>query len=179
MAIINIKGYEFNAITVKDSFNRRALKFKNNITEQLRSLGVISDDVIIDLEPVAIKKVPASASWYIEGSYCHFSYAGANKYVDNLYVVSKIIEFEVSAVLNEEKSIEQFIADFTESHEVEEERKEARRLLGFEEDSLDFEEMHKAYKKMAKECHPDMEGGDIDKFKALNRAHKILKRELQ
>ncbi|MBN1175670.1 J domain-containing protein [Candidatus Woesearchaeota archaeon] len=177
--MINIKGYEFDAITIKDSFNRRAQKFKNNIIEKLRSVGVPSDDVIIDLEPVAIKRLPASATWYIEGSHSHFSYKAGSKYVDNLYVVSKIIEFEVKAVLSGEKTIDEFIADFTESHEIEEERKWARELLGFEEDSLDFEGMHAKYKQMAKDLHPDMPNGDLEKFKELNRAHKILKRELK
>lgn len=178
MAIIKLKGYEFNALVIKDSFNRRAQKFKNNIIENLRMLGVVTDDVIIDLEPVAMKKLPASATWYIDGSHCHFSYKAGDKYVDNLYVISKIIEFEVNSVLTEEKTLDEFIRDFTESKEIEDERKEARAMLGFEEDSLDFEGMHKVYKQMAKDLHPDMPNGDLEKFKALNRAHKILKREL-
>jgi len=37
----------------------------------------------------------------------------------------------------------------------------------------------KKYKDLAKKLHPDMETGDIDKFKAINRAHKMLKRELE
>jgi len=31
---------------------------------------------------------------------------------------------------------------------------------------------------LAKETHPDMPDGDTEKFKMINRAHKILKREL-
>ncbi|MCX9025094.1 MAG: DnaJ domain-containing protein [Candidatus Methanoperedens sp.] len=34
------------------------------------------------------------------------------------------------------------------------------------------------YKALAKELHPDMPTGDTEKFKQLNIAHKILKREL-
>jgi len=176
--MVEIKGYEFNAIAIRDSFNRRAQKFKNNIIENLRAIGVPSDDVIIDLEPVAIKRLPASATWYIDGSHCHYSYKAGIKYVDNLYVISKIIEFEVKAVLADEKTVDDFIRDFTESHEIEEERKEARALLGIDADSLDLDLINKTYKKLAKDAHPDMPNGSTEKFKELNRAHKILKREL-
>ena len=33
-------------------------------------------------------------------------------------------------------------------------------------------------KEMAKTLHPDTPTGDVEKFKKLNHAHKILKREL-
>jgi hypothetical protein len=178
MAQVKIKGYEFNAITIRDSFNRRAQRFYNNIINSLRSVGIIEDDVEMDLEPVAIKRVPASATWYIEGYKLHYSYNSGTKYVENLYVVSKIIEFEVKEILAGEKTIEQFIFDFSESDEIEQERKDARKLLGVAEDSLDFELMSRKYKELAKDAHPDMPNGDTEKFKQLNRAHKILKREL-
>jgi hypothetical protein len=179
MAIINVKGYEFNAITIKDSYGRRAQQFKNNIITSLRALGLTEDDVEVELERVAIKRVPASATWYVEGMRLHYSYKACEKYVENLYVVSKIIEFEVNAILEDKKTIEQFITDFTEEEDIEEERKKARELLGVDEDSLDFEQMSKNYKKLAKELHPDMPTGNTEKFKAINRAHKMLKRELE
>jgi len=134
--------------------------------------------VDIELERVAIKNLPASATWYFEGYRLHFSYNGASKYVENLYVVSKIIEFEVGQIIAGEKTIEQFILDFSESDEVEQERREARAVLGVEEDSVDLDLMTKKYKELAKETHPDMPDGDTEKFKMINRAHKILKREL-
>ena len=177
--MIKIKGYEFNAMSVRDSFNRRALKFKNNIITHLRAIGVSPDDVDIELEPLAMKRFPASASWYFEGYNLHFSYKAGLKYVDNLFVVSKIIEFEVSAILEGKKSYDEFIADFTEERDVEEGRKAARELLGVDPESLDLPAINKAYKLLAKDAHPDMPNGDTETFKALNRAHKILKRELE
>ena len=178
MTLLKIKGYEFNAITIRDSFTRRAQRFYNNIINTLHSIGISEDDIFIDLEPVAIKQLPASVSWYIEGYHLHYSYKAGTKYVENLFVVSKIIEFEVKQILAGEKTIEQFIFDFSESDEIEKERKEARRLLGVDEDSLDLELMNKKYRELAKETHPDMPTGDTERFKMLNRAHKILKREL-
>jgi len=179
MTIVKIKGHEFNAITIRDSFYRRAQKYKNNIIETLRALGLTEDDIIVEIEPMAIKNLPASASWYIDGYHCHYSYKAGTKYVENLYIVSKLIEFEVSEVISGEKDINQFIRDFSEEHEVEEERKAARELLGVDPNELDLNLISKKYKELAKEAHPDMENGDTEKFKALNRAHKILKRELE
>ncbi len=178
MTLIRIKGYEFNVTPVKDSFTRRAQRFYNNIIASLRSIGIPDEDIDITLEPVTIKKLPASATWYVEGSQLHYSYNQGNKYVDNLFIVSKIIEFEVKKILAGEKTIEQFIFDFSEPDEVEEERKEARKLLGVDEDSLDFELITRNYKELAKKAHPDLAGGNTERFKKLNRAHKILKREL-
>ena len=176
--LVKIKGYEFNAITIRDSFNRRAQLFHNNIIQTLRSIGLTEDDIDIQLEPVAIKRLPAKAVWYVDGYKLHYSYNAGTKYVENLFVVSKIIEFEVKEIISGKKTIDQFIFDFSENDEVEEERKEARKVLGVDEDSLDFELMSKQYKKLAKESHPDMPNGNTERFKMLNRAHKILKREL-
>ena len=178
MPLVKIKGYEFNAISIRDSYSRRAQRFYNSIINTLRSIGVPEDDILVDLEPVAIKNVPANATWYVDGYRLHYSYKAGTKYVENLYVVFKIIEFEVNEILAGKKTIQQFIFDFSENKEVEEERKEARKLLGVDEDSIDFELMTKKYKDLAKEVHPDMPNGDTEEFKKLNRAHKILKREL-
>jgi len=132
----------------------------------------------MELELSAMKKIPAAATWYLDGYHLHYSYSAGNNYAENLFVVSKIIEFEVTQILLGEKTIEQFIFDFSESSEVEEERKEARRFLGVDEDCLDLDLINKRYKELAKKAHPDMATGDTEQFKLLNRAHKILKREL-
>ena len=58
------------------------------------------------------------------------------------------------------------------------ERKDARKLLGIDSDSLDLELVDKKYKELAKKVHPDTPTGDTEQFKMINRAHKILKREL-
>ena len=179
MATIRIKGHEFNAINIRDSPNRRAQRFKNNIISNLRAIGLTEDDIDIDLEPIAIRKVPASASWYVDGFHLHYSYKACSKYVENLYVISKLIEFEVKAILEGKKTIDQFITDFTETHDVEDERKAARELLGVDPEKIDMDHINRQYKRLAKEVHPDMPNGDTERFKALNRAHKILKRELE
>ena len=109
MVQITIKGHEFNAITIKDSYSRRSQKFKNNIIVSLRSLGLTEDDVELELEPIAIKKVPASVSWYINGFHLHYSYKKCDKYVENLYVISKLIDLEIKEILEGKKTIEEFI----------------------------------------------------------------------
>ncbi len=179
MMIVRVKGYDINVLSIRDSHNRRALKFKNNIISSLRAIGLTEDDIDVSFEAVAIKNTPASVSWYVEGSHLHYSYKACSKFVENLYVVSRLIELEVKALLAGEKSIDQFILDFMEEHDVEEERKEAREFLGVDPDSFDMDLISKKYKLLAKDAHPDMPNGDTERFKALNRAHKILKRELE
>lgn len=179
MVNVKIKGYEFNAISVKDSCNRRALQFKNNIITTLKRVGLTEDDVDIKLEALAMKKAPASATWYMLGKRLHYSCKTRDKYVDNLYIVSKIIEFEVDALLSEEKDVQDFLNDFSEDKDVEDKRKEARDTLGLSHDEINLETIDKAYKNLAREHHPDKDGGDVDMFKKINHAHKVLKRELQ
>ena len=179
MATTKVKGHEFAAFHAKDSFNRRAVQFKNQIIEILRKIEVHEDQTEIDLDPVAFRKAPASACWYMDGRRLYYSYNGCDKYVENMYVVAKVIEFEVRALLNQKKTVEEFIAEFSEEDDIEEKRKDARKILGLSEDTLDVELIDKKYKELAKELHPDMPTGDLEKFKKVNHAHKTLKRELK
>ena len=174
-----IKGYEIKLITAKDSFDRRALQYMNKIINTLKKIGIAEDYLDVAMEKVAIKKVPASVSWYLDGHKLHFSYQAAGRFVDNLFVVSKILELEVDELLNEKKTINDFISAFSEEGDIEKERKEARELLGVGPDTMDIRLINKRYKLLARECHPDMPNADSDKFKAINRAHKVLKRELE
>ncbi|HII14664.1 MAG TPA: DnaJ domain-containing protein [Nanoarchaeota archaeon] len=179
MTTIAIKGHEFKAVLAQDAFGRRALQYKNKIISALSKIGLVNDDIIIDLEPVAIKNVHASATWYDEGYRMYYSYKSAKRYVDNLYVVYKVIELEVADLLAERKTFEEFLLDFIEKEDVEHMRKEAREMLGVEPDVLDMNIIDKKYKNLAKKYHPDMDEGDTEMFKKINNAHKILKRELR
>ena len=55
MPIINVKGHEFNVHPIRDSYDRRALQFKNNIIAVFRKIGLTEDDVEIELETNARK----------------------------------------------------------------------------------------------------------------------------
>ncbi len=179
MAKVTIKGHEFNALEIKDSFNRRAAQFRNNIAASLKKLGLTEDDFDIPLEPAAVKKAPASAVWYLEGYRLYYSYSLGRKFVDNLYVVSRVVELQVDALLTEQITAEEFIHEFSEDKDVEEKRKKAREVLGLSHDTSDMELINKKFKDLAKEYHPDMPTGNLERFKAINHAHKTLKRELE
>ena len=178
MTTITIKGYTFKPLLARDSFGRRAVQYKNTLITTLSKIGVANDDVIVDIEPVAIRNVPASATWYADGYRMHYSYKAAKKYVDNLFVVYKVIALEVDSVLAGQKTFEEFLQEFTEKEEVEQMRKEARALLGVAEDCIDLDEIDRKFKELAKQHHPDKPDGDTEMFKKINDAHKILKREL-
>lgn len=175
---IRIKGYDINLMPITNSFERRALQFKNNIISNLRKLGLTDDDVEIPMEKVAMKRARASAEWYMDGNRLYYSYNSRKKFVENLYVVSKVIENEVNSLLNEKKTLDEFYSDFSEDEDVEEKRKEAREILGVSHESNDIEEINKKYKELARTTHPDKENGCLETFKKINTAHKTLKREL-
>ncbi|PIN75552.1 molecular chaperone DnaJ [Candidatus Woesearchaeota archaeon CG10_big_fil_rev_8_21_14_0_10_37_12] len=179
MTAIKVKGYEFELFRVKDSFNRRAVQFMNQTIESLKKIGVHEDHIEIELEAFALKKAPASALWFVDGHRMYFSYDLAGKFVDNLYVVSKVISLEVAAVINGQKTMQDFISEFSEDENIEEVRKKARETLGLDKDTNDFELIDKKYKELAKEHHPDKDTGNLHLFKEINHAHKVLKRELK
>lgn len=177
MARITVRGHEFSELVIKDSYDRRALQFKNNIIAAFQKIGLTEDDVEVILPKIARMKGTAAASWYFDGRNMYFSYKSGATFVQNLYIVSKVIEAEVAALLKEEKTVEEFVRDFMEDREVELQRLEARKILGVEENCLDIEVINKSYKQLAKQAHPDL-GGDLENFKQINNAHKMLKREL-
>ncbi len=178
MAIIKAKGHEFETFIV-DSFSRRAIQFMNHIIAALNALGVPESQLDVPMEKFALKKAPASVLWFMDGHRMYYSYEAAPKFVENLYVVSKVIALEVDAVIHKRKTMQDFISEFSEEEDVEEQRKEARELLGVSHDTKDLDAINKKYKALAKEHHPDVSTGSLTKFKAINRAHKILKRELE
>ncbi|UGV39786.1 J domain-containing protein [Methanococcoides orientis] len=176
--MVKIKGHEIDTIIIKSAGNRRAMQFKNNIITVLRKIGINENDIDIPLERLAMKKAKASATWYLSDHRMHYSHNLQNKYVENLHILSRVIEIEVNRVLSEEKTLSDFILEFKEDSDVYNKRIEAREFFDCDHDETDFEIINKKYKLMAKELHPDMPTGDTEKFKKLNIAHKILKREL-
>lgn len=179
MTVITAKGHKFDVVIVKDSFSRRAVQFKNNIIHTLKKIGLTEDYVDIQIEACAFKKATASATWYFNGHHMYYSYDLGDKFVDNLNIVSKVIELEVDALIHERKLVEDFISAFSEDDDVEEQRKEARTALGLDANVKDLAVINQRYKALAKEHHPDTQTGDTGKFKAINHAHKIIKRELE
>lgn len=176
--MIKIKGCEFKHIAVRDSYNRRALQYKNKIISHLKNFGLTEDDVDIPLEKIAFKKVQASASWYMWDQHLFFSYNGSPKFVENLAMVAQVIEHFLHLLGENELTQEEFLKMFKEDSDIIKQRINAREVLGVEEDSTDFETMHKNYKELSKEHHPDMPNGNTEIFQKINAAHKILRKEL-
>jgi hypothetical protein len=179
MPRIKVKGAEFNFNPVRDSYNRRAQQFKNDIITTLRKINLTEDDVEIKLEANCRIKAPGVAEWYYEGYRLYLSYNLQNKYAENLYVVSKVIEFYVKAFVNNEITLDDFTRKFSEEDDIEKQRKESRKLLGVDENCVDMDEISRKYKVLAKKFHPDMPEGNLETFKKINNAHKMLKRELE
>ena len=177
--MVTIKGRENNFPPVKDSHNRRAQQYKNQLLERFRKIGLTEDDVEIALEPVAFRKATASAIWWFDGQHQYYSYSQRANFAENLAVVAKVIETEINALLNEEQTIHEFVDKFKEDKNIEEARKAARETLGLAHDTVDMELINHTYKELAKKHHPDKADGDKEKFQRINSAHKTLKRELE
>ena len=176
--MVTIKGHEFRQITITNSYDRRAMQYRNKIISTLKSIGLTEDDMDIPLETRAMKKEQASVAWYMWDDHLFFSYNKCSKFVENLAMVSVVIDYFINLVNERQLTPEEFIKMFAEDEDIIKKRKEAREVLGVEEKSNDFSVIHKNFKKLSKELHPDMPAGDTERFKKINVAHKILKREL-
>ena len=53
MALITVRGHEFNELMIKDSYDRRAIQFKNNIIAVLQKIGLTENDIDIVLPRIA------------------------------------------------------------------------------------------------------------------------------
>ncbi len=175
----NVKGHDINVMPTKSSFDRKCLQYKNKIVTELAKLGVKRDDIEFEYTGPSFKAQKAVVSWYMQSHYLSYDNNSQSKYVDNMAIVSKLIEKEVELVIDNKKPINEFIDEFKHDEELLEKRKNARELFGLKrEDERNFELINKKYKDLAKDLHPDMPNGDAEKFKELNNAHKILKKEL-
>jgi hypothetical protein len=160
MATITIKGDEFEKVIIKDSFNRRAVQIKNKIITSIGRLGLTVDDIDIELEPNAIKKAPASVSWYLDKRHLHYSHNSANKYVENLNIVFQVVDLKITALIEGRMTLEEFMDEFAEEKDFAKKRKEARTTLGLDHDIDDLKIIDRAYKILAKQHHPDTDTGD-------------------
>jgi hypothetical protein len=176
--MITIQGTEFKQVTIRDSYDRRALQYKNKIISNLKNFGLIEDDIEVPLEKITFRKAQALASWYMYDQHLFFSYNGSQKFVENLAMVAQVIEHFLNRLKNEEITQEDFLKLFNEDCDILEQRKKAREVLGVEENSLDFQAMHKKYKELSKTHHPDMPNGNTETFQNINHAHKVLRKEL-
>jgi hypothetical protein len=177
--MVTIKGREYSVPTVKDSHARRAQQYKNTILERLRKLGLTEDDVEIPHEPLAFRKVAASVLWWFRGHHQYYSYGRCSNYAENLCVVSRVLDVEITALLTAQQTADEFIEKFREDTNIEQARKDAREVLGLAEDTVDLTLINRTYKDLAKRHHPDTVDGDTEKFQKINAAHKTLKRELE
>jgi len=178
MEKIKVKGHFVDFLPTKSSQNRRALQFKNKIISSLEKIGTKKDDIEIEFNGFCGRTKKATITWFFNGHRMYYEIASKKSYVDNLFIISKIIENEVNLVLENKKPIEEFLAEFTEDESVHDERAKAREFFEVDENHRDLEEINKKYKMLARELHPDMPTGDTEKFKQLNHHHKILRREL-
>ena len=176
--MLKVKGYELEEPVFRDSFDRRAVKIQNNIFATLKQLNIDRDDANVSMEKMTRKKVKASASFWFEGRNLKYTYSQMPRFIDNLYVIDKILEIYVDQLFEKEITLDQFQREFSDESNIDEKLTEARKTLGVDEDETDLELISKNYKSLAKNHHPDM-GGDPKIFQKINAAHKMIKKELE
>jgi hypothetical protein len=179
MQPIIIKKHSIKPLNPKGANQRKIVQISNQIAGVLAKVGVHEDDVEVQKERVAIKRCPAEVFFWVDGQHCHYSYHQCTTFIENLWVVYKFLEAEVAQVLAKDITLDEFAYSFSEKSDVTDLRKEAREIIGVAEDCFDMDEVQQKYKKLAKKYHPDMPNGDHEEFQKINKAHKVLKKELE
>lgn len=175
-----VKGYEIQVKVTKSAYDRKAVLFANNIVDELKKLGITRDDIEIDTKTIGNKNLPAVLEFWFDGYYHRFSYSLAKRFIDNLYVIKELVRLEVEDVLTGKKDIRDFLHDFTDTEDrksIGKDLKDAKKTLGVDENESDFEKINNAYRALAKKHHPDA-GGDMEEFQKINKAHKLIKKEM-
>lgn len=176
----SVKGHEIKVKVTKSAYDRKAVLFANNIVEELKKLNIVRDQIEIPTNILGNKNVPASIEFWADGHYLRFSYSMTKRFIDNLYVIEQLIKLEVAEVLEGKKDINDFYHTFTEDgnrKEISKKLNEAKTHLGLDENETDVEKINQVYKKLARSHHPDL-GGNLEEFQKINKAHKLIKKEM-
>ena len=180
MTSVMVNGHDIEIKMTKAACDRKSVLFANSIIDELRKLNVSRDDVEIDVSILGSKNLPAKVEFWVEGHYLRFSYSMAKRFIDNLYVIKELIRIEVNEVLTGNKEFSEFVQMFSADSgrkEIGKELRNAKTTLGIDENENDVMIINKAYKSLAKAHHPDM-GGSIEDFQKVNKAHKLIKKEM-
>lgn len=179
MSTKTIRGYsvQHKPISLSNS-KRTAVQLRNKIIANLKKIGIEADEDDVPEERLPIRKGSAYISWYGMGYYCFVAYNGNSRYIDNLAVISKLIEYEIGLVQEQEQSLQDFLEKYQENEDIIKRREEAYGLMELDDDFC-YEDLNSRYRKLSKTMHPDASGGDEEKFKKLNEAHKIIIKELR
>lgn len=176
--MIKVKGHNIPKPKITASFSRRAVQIEGHILSTLKKMGVDRDYTDLPMETFTTKNAPASISWYLEGRNFKYTYGQMPRFVDNLYIIDKVLELEVERFLSKEITLDEFSHEFSEDDDHGNQLVEARKTLGLEANEKDLDTINKTYKKLARKHHPDMAGGDHEKFQKINAAHKLIQKEL-
>lgn len=178
--IFSVKGHEIELKITKSAYDRKAIMFANSIVEELNKLNIVRDDIEIKTNILGSKNIPATLEFWAQGHYLRFSYTLTKRFIDNLYIIKELVRIEVDEVLKGKKDLLEFFQTFAgESNrkEITKELINAKKILKLDENEHDLEVINKAYKKLAREHHPDL-GGSMEEFQNINKAHKFIKKEM-
>jgi hypothetical protein len=180
MNSVIVNGHEIEIQMTKSAYDRKAVQYANSIITELKKLNIQRDDIEINTNILGNKIFPATLEFWFKGYYLRFSYSIARRFIDNLYVIKEFIKIEVNEVLTGKKEFSEFIQFFStdsKRKDIGKELKNAKVKLGLNEYENDIIIINKAYKKLAKTHHPDI-GGNLEEFKNINKAHKLIKKEM-
>lgn len=177
---VEVNGKMVYIKPTKSKFHKSAFMMSEEIYNAFSKIGITREfiDLQIARNPLKLGQV-AQISWVVNGKDFYFACSTQDRYVDNLGVITKVIEQESYAIRNGLKSfgqvMNQFRIGFDESEKII--QKSPREIIGVEKNCQDFEYITFKYKQKSKELHPDMESGNADSFKELNNSYEILKKE--
>ncbi len=177
--MVKVKGNEIEIPVFSGAYDRRAVQIQNRIMATLKRLGIDRDNVELKMERNARLKARALVAWWFEGRNLSFSYNLCGKFIENLFVVDKVLLTEVDRLIEGEISLDEFHREFADDDKMDDKLVDARKILGVSESENDFELISKKYKVLARKYHPDMSEGNQEMFQKINAAHKLIRKELE
>src|SRR5680860_861578 len=110
--MVKVKGNEIEIPVFSGAFDRRAVQIENRIMATLKMLNIDRDNVDLKMEKNTRLKARTKVSWWFEGRNLTYSYSLCPKFIENLYVVDKVLKTEVDKLLDKEISLDEFHREF-------------------------------------------------------------------
>ena len=178
--IVMINGKKVTIKPTKSRFTKTAFQMSQEIYSALQKIGITKEFVDLTLCRNPLKSgEPAQISWRVNDKDFYFQCNKQDRYVDNLGVITKVIEQESYAIRNGLKTFTQVMNQFVIGFEEGGEKiLSPREIIGVDSKCNDLEYIKFKFKQKAKELHPD-NGGNVNLFQKLNLSMEILEKELE
>lgn len=172
--------------------NGLKLKIKRNLIDSTSSIPSLRDYIYkwlgrigITKDYISIEHGPyprdcwAEVKWQVNGDDYSYKCSSQKDNKNCLAAIEQLVHQEVIFIERGIKTFGQVMSQFRIGYEGKDKFIDPWQVLGVDKKIKDIDYITYKYKTKAKELHPDTGSGDAEKFKELQEAYTVIKKELE